>query len=54
VGGDFSVFFSRHIGVGAVVRGNRGTVTVAEPLTGTDGALRVGHVEVGGGLRVRF
>jgi hypothetical protein len=53
-GADVSYFFSRNVGVGAVVRFNRGTVTVDEPLTGNSADLEAGHTTVGAGLRLRF
>lgn len=53
-GVDVGYFFSRHVGVGGVVRFNRGTVTVDDPLSGEEAELKAGHVTVGGGLRVRF
>ena len=53
-GVDVGYFFSRHVGVGGVVRVNRGTVTVDEPLSGEEADLTAGHMTVGGGLRVRF
>jgi hypothetical protein len=53
-GADASWFFTRYVGVGGGVRFNRGTVTLPEPLTGQNVGLRVGHVEFGGGLRLRL
>ncbi len=54
VGTDASFFFSRHVGVGIGVRFNRATVTIHDQLTNSDADLRVGHVAVNGGLRLRF
>lgn len=53
-GGDVAVFFTRTIGVGGGVRVNQGTVSVDDPLNGTPTDLKVGHVVVSGGLRLRF
>jgi hypothetical protein len=53
-GADLSVFFSRHFGVGGIVGVNRGRVTIPEPLSGQNADLTTGHIEVGGGLRMRF
>jgi hypothetical protein len=53
-GADLSVFFSRHFGVGGIVGINRGAVTIPEPLSANNAELTTGHVEIGGGLRVRF
>jgi len=48
-------FFSRHIGVGGVVRFNQGTVEIdEEPLTEQPAEWKAGHTIVGGGLRLRF
>lgn len=55
VGADVAYFFSRHVGVGGVVRFNQGTVDIdSEPLTGDSAELKAGHTLVGGGLRLRF
>jgi hypothetical protein len=53
-GVDVGYFFSRFVGVGGVVRFNRGTVTVEDPLSGEDADLKAGHLTLGGGLRLRF
>jgi hypothetical protein len=53
-GADVQYFFNRYLGVGAVMRINRGTVSITEPLTHASSDLRVGHVSAGGGLRIRF
>lgn len=55
LGADVAYFFSRYIGVGAVVRFNKGTVEMDEqPLTGESAEWQAGHTIVGGGLRLRF
>ena len=55
VGADVAYFFSRHIGVGGVVRFNQGTVEIDnEPLTEQPAEWKAGHTIVGGGLRLRF
>jgi outer membrane protein with beta-barrel domain len=55
VGTDVAYFFSRYIGVGGVLRFNRGTVEIEkEPLTETPTELKAGHTMIGGGLRLRF
>jgi hypothetical protein len=54
VGGDSAWFFTRNVGVGGTVRFNRGTIAIAEPLSGQNADLKVGHTGVGGGLRLRF
>lgn len=51
-GGDVSVFFNRVVGVGAIVRVSRGSVDLAD-YGGTD-TRKVGGVQFGGGLRLRF
>jgi hypothetical protein len=53
-GVDVAYFFSRHVGAGGVLRLNRGTVTVDDPLTGDAADLEAGDVTFGGGLRLRF
>lgn len=53
VGADATFFFSRHLGVGGLVRFSRATVD----FTSEDGGLvraDLGGVQVSGGLRVRF
>ena len=59
-GVDASYFFSRHVGVGGLLRYSRATVDLENPLqslvddrTATD-AFKVGGVRVTGGVRVRF
>ena len=55
VGADVAYFFSRHIGVGGVVRFNQGTVEIdKEPLTEQPAEWKAGHTIIGGGLRLRF
>jgi hypothetical protein len=53
-GADLSVFFSRHVGIGGGVRLNHGVVNVIDPLSEKSADLKVGHVEAGGGLRIRL
>jgi hypothetical protein len=53
VGADVSVYFSRHVGIGALVQLARGTMS----LTSAGGGaipIDVGGLQVGGGLRLRF
>jgi hypothetical protein len=55
VGGDLAFFFSRHFGVGAGIRVNSGTLTIArEPMSEQAAEIKLGSVLFGGGLRVRF
>lgn len=55
VGGDVAYFFTRHVGVGGVLRFNRGTVTIdSEPLSGESVDLTAGHLSAGAGVRFRF
>ena len=54
VGGDVGFFFSRHVDVGGIVRFNKGTVTLSDPLTDEDVERDASHVSFGGGLRLRF
>ena len=57
VGADVGYFFSNHVGVGGIFRFQRGTVDFDDPLLvqydGT-GAMKVGGVQIGGGLRLKF
>ena len=53
-GADVAFFFTRHVGVGGVVRVNRGTVSVDDPLSSTAVDLTLGQTTIGGGLRVHF
>jgi hypothetical protein len=55
VGIDVAYFFTRHIGIGGMVRMNRGTVSIAqEPLSGDRAELKAGSTVAGGGVRFRF
>jgi hypothetical protein len=54
VGGDFSVFFSRVVGVGAIARYSHATVTLDDPLSGEPLDVTAGGFQVGGGLRLKF
>ena len=54
VGADVAVFFTRTVGVGGGLRFNQGTVTLTDPLSGQDADFSVGHLVLGGGLRLRF
>jgi hypothetical protein len=54
VGGDVAYFFSRHVGVGGVLRFNGGSVTVREPLSETSVKLKMGGPMFGAGVRFRF
>lgn len=51
-GGDVAVFFNRVFGLGAVVRLSRATVEIED--YGPDHDIKVGGVQVGGGLRLKF
>ena len=51
-GADVSVFFNRVVGVGAVLRFSRGTADI-EDYGGTN-AVKVGGVQIGAGLRMKF
>jgi hypothetical protein len=53
-GADVSYFFSRVAGVGAFGRVSRGTLTIDEPLSETAVDVRVGGLQIGAGLRLRF
>lgn len=54
-GADVAFFFSRHFGVGAMVRLNRGTVKIdEEPLSEEPTELKVGSTIFAAGLRIRF
>jgi hypothetical protein len=46
-GVDVAYFFSRYVGAGGVIRLNRGTVTVDDPLTPDAAELSAGHVTFG-------
>ncbi len=56
VGGDVSVFFNRVIGVGGFARFVRGSVDIDNPLGGSPSTvtLKLGGIQAGGGLRLRF
>ena len=54
VGGDVSVFFSRHIGVGVGVRSNHADVDVTDPLSNEPATLSLTRFTLSTGLRVRF
>lgn len=54
IGADVGYFFSRHVGLGAAVKQSRGNVTVTDPLSGDKTTLAAGHLQFGGGLRLRF
>lgn len=64
VGADLSVFFSRHVGVGWLVRYNRASSTIELPddgffatvleQTGVTTDVKFGGANVAGGLRFRF
>jgi hypothetical protein len=55
VGGNVDYFFSRFAGAGGFVRFSAGDVTVRpEPLSEVDQSMRVGGLQMGGGLRFRF
>lgn len=53
-GADVAWFFVRHVGLGGGVAFNRGRKTVIDPLSGESIDLRLGHVSIGAGLRLRF
>ena len=53
-GADFSFFFSRVVGIGAMARYSRGTVEVIEPAFDTPLELKAGGLQIGGGLRLKF
>jgi len=54
VGADVALFFTPHVGVGGVVRFNRATVAIVDPLSEQAAELEAGATSVGGGLRLRF
>ena len=53
-GADVGYFFSRRAGVGGTLRLSRGSVEMAEPLSGKPSKMTTGGVQFGGGLRLRF
>jgi len=54
VGGDVSYFFKPAVGLGAVAKLNRASFQTVDPVTGNGAEISLGHVSVGGGLRIRF
>jgi hypothetical protein len=54
VGADVSFFFSRVAGLGAFARYSRGTVDLLEPALDAEVELKVGGLQFGGGLRLKF
>lgn len=54
VGGDFSVFLTRHIGVGVGVRRHHATADITDPLSGQPAELSLSRFTISAGLRVRF
>jgi len=54
VGGDVSVFISRHIGVGVGVRRNHATVDITDPLSNQPADLSLTRFTLSAGLRLRF
>ena len=55
VGGDVNYFFTRVVGVGGFARFSAGDVTIdPEPLSEVEQKVRVGGLQTGGGLRLRF
>jgi hypothetical protein len=53
-GADIGVFFTRVVGVGAVVRFTRGSVDLADPLSETSITMKAGGIQTGGGIRLKF
>ena len=53
-GVDGSYFFSRHVGVGGVLRLSRGTVAVDDPMSLDSVDVKVGGIQTAGGVRFRF
>ncbi len=53
-GVDVGWFFDRYVGVGGLLRFNKGTVSLTDPFSGTGVDLKAGHVVFGGGVRFRF
>jgi hypothetical protein len=54
VGADLTVFFSKYVGVGGVVRFSRADVDVTAPDGTSEVSIEAGGLHLGGGLRVRF
>jgi hypothetical protein len=52
-GADVSMFFTKMLGVGGLVRYSQGTVNMPSP-DGASQSLKVGGLQTGAGLRVRF
>jgi hypothetical protein len=52
-GADVTVFFTKMLGVGGLVRFSQGTVNMPSPDGGT-ASVKVGGLQTGAGLRVRF
>jgi outer membrane protein with beta-barrel domain len=53
-GADVGVFFSRVVGIGAMLRFSRGNVDLLDPLSETNVELGAGGIQLGGGLRLKF
>jgi hypothetical protein len=53
-GADVGVFFTRVVGVGAVVRFTQANVDLADPLSETSVTMKAGGLQVGGGIRLKF
>ena len=53
-GADLGVYFTRVVGVGAVVRFTQANVDLADPLSETSLAMKAGGFQVGGGIRLKF
>jgi hypothetical protein len=54
VGSDISFFFTRVVGLGAFARYSHGTVDLVEPALDSEVELKVGGLQFGGGLRLKF
>ena len=54
VGGDVAFFFSRQVGVGFGVQYSGTTVELPSAASGSTADVKVGGVQAGGGLRLRF
>jgi hypothetical protein len=54
VGGDFSVFVTRHIGLGVGVRRHHAAVDITDPLSNGPAELSLSRFTISTGLRVRF
>jgi hypothetical protein len=53
-GADVAYFFTRTVGVGALVQFTRGRVDLTSPATGGSLSVDVGGLQAGGGIRLRF